>query len=286
MSPILVSDVVSALASMKESFPGPDGLHLNTLLDRAALKPQQKLNFLKKFLLLRLHHRLVFDHHHRAELVKGDKTIRRAVRRWLRLPADCPNSAIHAPAKYGGLGVASLEQLVFALKAKRPRLFTEGHTEDAPLASIPSGLVEDLLNRLDTRSLKGYDHVPAVNSWLDHAPTTLAGFEFQDAIRVCLGCMGTPARFSRGGRIVDPLCKCGRNAPMSLPHVAQACGLRQKRHDNIVLFVAQSMKKRNLDVIMEPRFNTERGLCKPDLMVRTDRGLIFLDVQVRPDCHM
>lgn len=118
--------------------------HLLTRLDRAALKPQQKLNFLKKFLLLRLHHRLVFDHHHRAELVKGDKTIRRAVRRWLRLPADCPNSAIHAPAKYGGLGVASLEQLVFALKAKRPRLFTEGHTEDAPLASIPS--VRSMMN--------------------------------------------------------------------------------------------------------------------------------------------
>ncbi|CAE1173736.1 unnamed protein product [Acanthosepion pharaonis] len=33
MSPILVSDIVSALASMKESSPGPDGLHLNTLRD-------------------------------------------------------------------------------------------------------------------------------------------------------------------------------------------------------------------------------------------------------------
>ncbi|CAE1325391.1 unnamed protein product [Acanthosepion pharaonis] len=31
MSPILVSDIVSALASMKESSPGPDGLRLNTL---------------------------------------------------------------------------------------------------------------------------------------------------------------------------------------------------------------------------------------------------------------
>lgn len=74
---------------------------------------------------------------------------------------------------------------------------------------------------------------------------------------------------------------------MSLPHVAQSCsivdGLRRKQHNNVVLFVAQSMKKRNPDVIMEPRFETERGLRKPDLMVRTDRGLIFLDVQVRPD---
>lgn len=284
----------------------PLGLEqLLTRLDRAALKPQQKLNFLKKFLLPRVHHSLVFGRHHRAELVKGDKMIRRAVRRWLRLPADCPNSAIHSPARFGGLGVASLEQLVSTLKSKRLSLFTEGYAEDAPLASNPSvrslmtykfsnysnctreGLVEDLLSRLDTRGLKGYDHVPAVNSWLDYAPATLAGVEFQDAIRVRLGCMGTPARLSRGGRIVDKLCKCGRNAPMSLPHVAQACGLvdglRRKRHDNIVLFVAQTMKKRNLDVIMEPRFETERGLRKPDLMIRTERRLIFLDVQVRPD---
>lgn len=45
---------------------------LLTRLDRAALKPQQKLNFLKKFLLPRLHHRLVFSRLHKAELVKGD----------------------------------------------------------------------------------------------------------------------------------------------------------------------------------------------------------------------
>ncbi|CAE1248039.1 unnamed protein product [Acanthosepion pharaonis] len=117
----------------------PLGLdHLLTRLDRAALKPQQKLNFLRKFLLPRLHHRLVFGRHHRAELVRGDKMTRRAVRRWLRLPADCPNSAIHAPARFGGLGVASLEQLVSALKSNRLSLFTEGYAEDAPLSSIPS----------------------------------------------------------------------------------------------------------------------------------------------------
>ncbi|CAE1173738.1 unnamed protein product [Acanthosepion pharaonis] len=56
----------------------PLGLdHLLTMLDRAALNPQQKLNFLKKFLLPRLHDHLVFGRHHSAELVKGNKMIRR-----------------------------------------------------------------------------------------------------------------------------------------------------------------------------------------------------------------
>lgn len=55
----------------------------------------------------------------------------------------------------------------------------------------------------------------------------------------CLGCIDTPARLPRGDRQVDTVCKCGRNAPMSLLHVAQACGLRRKLHDNVVLFVGK-----------------------------------------------
>ncbi|CAE1226005.1 unnamed protein product [Acanthosepion pharaonis] len=223
-----------------------------------------------------------------------------AVRRWLRLPTDCLNSVIHSPARFSGSGVSSLEMLVSTLKDKYLSLFTDGYAEDEPIASNLSvrylmmhrfsnsinctreDLVEDLLSRYDTRGLQGYDHVPAVNSWLDYAPANLGGFEFQDAI-----CMGTPAWLSRGDRRVDTVCKCGRNAPMSLPHVAQACclidGIRRKWHSNVVLFVAQAMKKLNLDVIMELRFETERGLRKPDIMICIERGLIFLDMQVHPD---
>ncbi|CAE1311498.1 unnamed protein product [Acanthosepion pharaonis] len=49
MSPILVSDIVSALASMKESSPGPDGLRLNTLRDI----PVEVITLLCNLLLLK-----------------------------------------------------------------------------------------------------------------------------------------------------------------------------------------------------------------------------------------
>lgn len=213
--------------------------------------------------------------------------IRRAVRKWLLLPADCSNFAIHSLAIFGGLGVSSLEMLVSTLKDNRLSLFTDEYAEDAPIASNPpvrflmtyrfrnsinctcEDLVEDQLSRCDTRGLQVYDNVPAVNSWLDYAPANLAGVDFQDAIRVRLG-MGTPAQLSRGGHRVDTVCKCARNAPMSLTDVVQACdlfnGLRRKRHNNVAL---------NLDVIMESRLENERGLRKPDMLVRTDKGLIF-----------
>lgn len=274
-------------------------------LNRAALKPQQKLIVLKKFLLPRLQHQLTFGRLHKGELVKGDKAVRRVVRRWLRLPADCPNSAIHTPARFGGLGVNSLETLYSTLKESRLTQLSYGDEEDAAIASNPAvrglmsykfrgsvmssreGLVEDLHRRLDTRGLQGYEKVPAVNSWLDHAPTNLAGHDFQEAIRVRLGCMGTPSRLSRGGRSVDTICKCGSNARMSLPHIAQACsivsGLRIKRHNNVVLYVAQILKEKKYDVIMEPRLQTERGLRKPDLVILAKKEIIVLDVQIRPD---
>lgn len=38
-----------------------------------------------KFLRPRLHHSITFGRHHKAELVKGDKSVRRAVHKWLRL---------------------------------------------------------------------------------------------------------------------------------------------------------------------------------------------------------
>ncbi|CAE1319038.1 unnamed protein product [Acanthosepion pharaonis] len=238
-------------------------------LNRAALKPQQKLIILKKFLLPRLQHQLTFGRLHKGELLKGDKAVRRVVRKWLRLPADCPNSAIHTPARFGGLGVNSLETLYSTSKESRLSQSSYGDEEDAAIASNPAvrglmsykfrgsvmssreGLVEDLHRRLDTRGLQGYEKVPAVNSWLDHAPTNLAGHDFQEAVRVPLGCMGTPSWLSRGGRNVDSICKCGSNARMSLPHIVQACsivgGLRIKRHNNVVLYVAQILKERKFD---------------------------------------
>lgn len=60
-------------------------LHLNC----AALKPQQKLIILRRFLLPCLQHQLTFGQLHNGEYVKGDKAIRRAIRRWLWLPVDC-----------------------------------------------------------------------------------------------------------------------------------------------------------------------------------------------------
>lgn len=51
---------------------------------------------------------------------------------------------------------------------------------------------------------------------------------------------------------------------MILPHISLTCGivhgLRAKRHNNVVLHVAQMLNRRGFDVIVEPKFQTERGV--------------------------
>lgn len=93
--------------------------------------------------------------------------------------------------------------------------------------------------------------------------------------------MDTPSQLSMGGRDVDSVYKCGRNATLSLSNIAQACGnvsgLRTKRHDNIVLHVAQMLKRRGIDVMMVSKFQAGRSVRKPDLVVVPSKELIVLD---------
>lgn len=129
------------------------------------------LIILKKFLLLCLYH-LTFGSHTKGDLVKVYKAVRQMVRKWLRLPKDCPNSAIHAQTKFGRLGVDSLEQITITLKDNHLRQLLYGAEDDKAITgsetfddlSLPMIChlhpVEDLLRRDDTR---GYERVPAAN---------------------------------------------------------------------------------------------------------------------------
>lgn len=81
-------------------------------LDRAPLKPQQKLGILRDFLLPSLLHQLVFGFPGRGRLHSLDVIVRSFVRKWLHLPRDCPNAFIHASTREAGLGITSLERMI------------------------------------------------------------------------------------------------------------------------------------------------------------------------------
>ena len=76
-------------------------------LNRAPLKPQQRLWILKTKVIPSLHHQLVLADTSRGFLKFIDLTIRASVRRWTKLPKDTPISAYHATVKDGGLGIVT-----------------------------------------------------------------------------------------------------------------------------------------------------------------------------------
>lgn len=68
-------------------------------------------------------------------------------------------------------------------------------------------------------------------------------------------------------------------------HVIQQCqrthGGRVHRHDRVVDMLSDHLHRRaNLNVLKEPRFRTQHGLRKPDLIIYNNEKAIVLDVQV------
>ena len=114
------------------------------------------------------------------------------------------------------------------------------------------------------------------SAWLQRVHEVHRGHDFQEAVRIRLGCTPTPARQSRGGRKVKVKCKCGYGIA-SLGHIIQCCplthGLHILRHNQIVSY---------LDVVHETPLETSSGLQKCDLLV-IDEVVNVINVQIRAD---
>ena len=274
-------------------------------VNSAPIKPFCKYEILSKFLLPRLHYSLTFCRFTKYELQSFDKRVRAMVRCWLRLPHDTPNAAIHAPIPEGGLGLFST--IATSKKLKESRLLNvEGIGGDEDGGSIirsphvsrimepryikafQDTSIRDLHNHLDTQGLRGIGAVPAASAWLRQVHEVHRGHDFQEAVRVRLGCVPTPVRQSRGGRTVKIQCKCG-NGIASLGHIIQNCpithGLRVHRHDEVTKYLFHCWRKRSkyVDVVREPRLETSAGLQKPDLLVVEKESVYVVDVQIRAD---
>lgn len=85
-------------------------------ISRSPLKSQQRLRILKRYLLPKFTHQCVLGRSDTKILRKLDCTIRKYVRKRLRLPHDVPVAFFYAPVKDGGLGIDLLEVTIPTLK--------------------------------------------------------------------------------------------------------------------------------------------------------------------------
>ncbi|KAJ8881919.1 hypothetical protein PR048_018405 [Dryococelus australis] len=76
-------------------------------ISEAPLKPHQRMEILRNFLMPSLIHQLSFARVSLGILKAFDVVVRASVRRWLKLPKDVALGIFHAPPSSSGLGVPS-----------------------------------------------------------------------------------------------------------------------------------------------------------------------------------
>ena len=243
-------------------------------LSRAPLKPQQRLFILNTNLIPSLYHQLVLTATSKKYLKWLDRSIRAAVRSWLRLPHDSPKAYFHAKTFDGGLGIVTLEHQVLLMKIKRidrlwasndpvirEMLDTDGAESSLARQREPSrhgemwitsgeclraALASDLHSSVNGRGLRESDLVSRQHQWVAEGTGLLSGANYIGAVKVQGNLLPSAVRAARGRPLASVLCgACGR--PGSLGHILQVCPRthcsRVARHDKLVTLVQATAGK-------------------------------------------
>jgi len=286
-------------------------------LDKAPLKPQQRLHMLKTNVIPKFLHVLVLGKTTKGRLEALDRNNRAFVRKWLKLPKDVPIAYFHACVRSGGLGITCLAESVPLTRKERLTKFLETGSPTAQAMS-ESYYIKGLLERcnkqlahigenvdksmrkavwddkleakFDTKHLTVSKESKASTSWVEKRANAIKAHDYIHYHQVRAGCLPSRTRTSRG-RNYDAMCRAGCRLPETNYHVIQQChrthGGRILRHDRIVDIVAERLgSMAEYDVIVEPRFRTPIGLRKPDLLVTKAGTTWVLDAQVVSGTNM
>jgi hypothetical protein len=290
-------------------------LELLDEVTHAPLKPYQRMEIVRFYLVPRLTHSLVLSRVHRNTLKRLDIYLRQHVRKWLRLPNDTPTSYFHAKINDGGLGIPSFSSLIPLLCQNRfeKLLATECPTlrnvaRDASFnyvlkaSSIPvrvqgnvvcskteaeNAWSEGLYNSTDGRGLRGTASSPLSTLWLAR-PERVFPRVYIRAIQLRCNLLGTRLRNCRrrqNGQVTSCRANCGQLE--SLSHILQTCwkthDARCARHNRIARELAKRLRRLGYIVFEELRIPTTTSFIKPDLIVIREGQATVLDVSVVSD---
>lgn len=279
-------------------------------VDRAPLKPQQRLKILRVAIVPRYLHTLVLGRVNRSKLASFDMTIRRYVRKWLYLPHDSPLAYFYADIKSGGLGIPYVEQQIPLIRKNRLNNFISLDNRlsnafkqsdfvirqlewcDRVLKSIGDNVTKAMKSRfwesrlydmVDTNDLKEAKVCSASNSWVEKRADSISGSDYIHYNHIRVGCLPSKARTTRGTNR-DRLCRAGCRVSETNYHVIQTCerthGGRSRRHDRVVDLICENLGNRGFATVKEAKLKTSIGLRKPDLLVTVDGATTVVDVQI------
>ena len=273
-------------------------------LQRAPLKPQQKLWALKNHVVLKHQYSRVLGKSTKAVLSRFDQEIKRFLKKALHLPKDTPNAGLYTKVCEGGLGVPKFTDLIPVLRqgcierlSKASDIRVAGIAE-ALLGAFPLTAKKQkkrmylqhktkLYTSADGRGLSGTDVSPNTHSWVDDGTRLMRGSTYVSAIKTRMGVASTRLRASRGRPAAPIECDLGCGRVESLGHILQSCPKlapeRTRRHDGVLKLLSQKLARRGNNILIEPSIRTRAGVRKPDVVVWNQTQTVVLDVQIVSD---
>lgn len=280
-------------------------------LDSAPLKPQQRLEMLRRAVVPRHLHVLVLGRVTLTRLREMDMCVRRHVRKWLRFPKDISLAYYYASISSGGLGIANFEQQIPLIRKQRLERFFARENETAQAfrqslyirrqlewcnrALLPIGESVTKSKRLqfwehrlygmvDTNDLTESKYCPLASSWVSSRSDEVSGRDYIQYHHIRAGCLPSRARTTRGRSTLKRTCRAGCLVSETNYHTIQICqrthGGRTLRHDRVVSVLTEHFKKRRCRVLRELKLDTSDGRRYPDLMVTREGKTFVLDFQV------
>lgn len=239
-----------------------------------------------------------------------DMCVRDNIRKWLHLPKDTPLGYFYATIKDGGLGI---EDMLHKVAVSRVNRLNKLQTSDSPISkeifntatvqdqlkwarevlkrmisptleSVQKFWKKSLFDTYDGADLKAVAGVKPSYYWLNNDPS-LAAKDFIHFNKLRINAIPSKARSNRGrARTDDNRCRAGCIQVETPYHTIQQCfrthGGRVLRHDAVVKFMASCLREKGFVVHVEPRFITQEGLRKPDLVAIKDNKAILIDPQI------
>ena len=109
------------------------------LISKTLLKPQQKRELLKSFLLPSMLHQLTFSNIYLNSLKTKDRLIRSFVRRWLRLPKYTSLGVFYEPCSIGGLTITRICLTMHVMRLRRINYIRVN--DDTIIQTLPNNII-------------------------------------------------------------------------------------------------------------------------------------------------
>lgn len=285
---------------------------------RLKLKPVQKVELLRTYILPRFIYSLSANKPAKGTLRMLDQQVRQVVKGMLHLVPSTATGLFYTSQSKGGLGLirferaiqlATIKAHVKLAESRDPvmqgirerggvRVAAQKCAQALGSHRLPENLEqfnalkqrtrEELTNEWERLGSQGQgvrtfrkDRIG--NRWLGD-PKLLGGSRYVDALRLRTNTFGTRVVLSRTTAGMDVRCRRCHVQPETLGHVIGSCvatkPARIRRHDEIKNLVAQRVAARHT-VMVEPTVNVAGELKKPDLVIELGNELVVADVTVR-----